>query len=203
MPTRARKGHRMITEYKMSGESTEVCIRVIRSARKSIGLEVRADGEVLARIPGRLSDRELKKFLEGHKGWIFDKVRLSGERKENRTTVNAPLMEEMTAAETEGMKKRFLERTRHYSSLMGVTFGRITVRNQKTRWGSCSAKGNLNFNYLLYFLPEELLDYVVVHELAHRKHMDHSAEFWAEVGRFFPDYKRCRKKLKETWIRKH
>ena len=83
---------------------------------------------------------------------------------------------------------------------MGITFGRITVRNQKTRWGSCSEKGNLNFNYLLYFLPEELLDYVVVHELAHRRHMNHSGEFWAEVGKYFPEYKECRKKLKKIGI---
>lgn len=83
---------------------------------------------------------------------------------------------------------------------MGITYGRITIRNQKTRWGSCSAKGNLNFNYQLYYLPEEFLDYVVVHELAHRRHMNHSAAFWEEVGRYYPNYKECRKRLKEITI---
>ena len=190
----------MITEYKISEEDGSVCIQVIRSARKSIGLEIKAGGEVFARIPARLSDRELKRFLQEHKGWIFDKLRLSRERKENRKSVEAPRMEEMTAAEIARMKERFLERVRHYSGLMGITFGRITVRNQKTRWGSCSEKGNLNFNYLLYFLPKELLDYVVVHELAHRRHMNHSGEFWAEVGKYFPEYKECRKKLKKIGI---
>ena len=190
----------MITEYKISEEGRSVCIQVIRSARKSIGLEIKAGGEVFARIPARFSDWELKRFLEEHKGWIFDKLRLSRERKENRKAVEAPRMEEMTAAEIARMKERFLERVRHYSGLMGITFGRITVRNQKTRWGSCSEKGNLNFNYLLYFLPEELLDYVVVHELAHRRHMNHSGEFWAEVEKYFPEYKECRKKLKKIGI---
>ena len=190
----------MITEYKISEEGRSVCIQVIRSARKSIGLEIKAGGEVFARIPARFSDWELKRFLEEHKGWIFDKLRLSTERKENRKAVEAPRMEEMTAAEIARMKERFLERVRHYSGLMGITFGRITVRNQKTRWGSCSEKGNLNFNYLLYFLPKELLDYVVVHELAHRRHMNHSGEFWAEVEKYFPEYKECRKKLKKIGI---
>ncbi len=190
----------MITEYKISEEGRSVCIQVIRSARKSIGLEIKAGGEVFARIPARFSDWELKRFLEEHKGWIFDKLRLSRERKENRKAVEAPRMEEMTAAEIARMKERFLERVRHYSGLMGITFGRITVRNQKTRWGSCSEKGNLNFNYLLYFLPKELLDYVVVHELAHRRHMNHSGEFWAEVEKYFPEYKECRKKLKKIGI---
>lgn len=190
----------MITEYKISEEGRSVCIQVIRSARKSIGLEIKAGGEVFARIPARFSDWELKRFLEEHKGWIFDKLRLSRERKENRKAVEAPRMEEMTAAEIARMKERFLERVRHYSGLMGITFGRITVRNQKTRWGSCSEKGNINFNYLLYFLPKELLDYVVVHELAHRRHMNHSGEFWAEVEKYFPEYKECRKKLKKIGI---
>ena len=69
-------------------------------------------------------------------------------------------------------------RVKYYADIIGVTYGKITIRNQKTRWGSCSSKGNLNFNCLLMLMPPEVIDYVVVHELCHRKQMNHSKAFW-------------------------
>ena len=81
---------------------------------------------------------------------------------------------------------------------MGVTYGRITIRSQHTLWGSCSSKGNLNFNCLLMLTPPEVLDYVVVHELCHRKEMNHSARFWAEVEHVLSDYEIRRKWLREN-----
>lgn len=187
----------MITEYKISDVKQNLSIRVIRSRRKSVGLEVKTDGNILARIPGYLTDGELEKFLEEHKGWILKKVKLLEERQKDMEPSRACPVRELLPEDIVKIKKRFSERVQYYSSLMGVTYERITIRNQKTRWGSCSAKGNLNFNYQLYYLPEELLDYVVVHELAHRKHMNHSAAFWEEVGRYYPDYKEARKRLKK------
>ena len=82
--------------------------------------------------------------------------------------------------------------------MMGVTYGNITIRNQKTRWGSCSGKGNLNFNYKLYFLPAELMDYVIIHELAHRRHMKHSAAFWQVVEQYCPEWRTARARLREV-----
>ena len=89
------------------------------------------------------------------------------------------------------------KRVAHYAARMGVTYGRITIRHQRTRWGSCSSNGNLNFNCLLMLAPPEVLDYVVVHELCHRKYMNHSKQFWAEVAKVMPDYKKCERWLKE------
>ena len=88
-------------------------------------------------------------------------------------------------------------KVKHYAGLMNVQYGRITIRNQKTRWGSCSSKGNLNFNCLLMLAPDEVVDYVVIHELCHLIEMNHSKAFWKQVEQMMPDYKKHRKWLKD------
>ena len=98
----------------------------------------------------------------------------------------------------ESARKIFKRKTAAYARKMDVTYGRITIREQKTRWGSCTSEGNLNFNWRLIFAPEKVLDYVVVHELAHRKEMNHSARFWALVASILPDYTE-----QKSWLREH
>ena len=95
----------------------------------------------------------------------------------------------------------FIRKNAGWLKLVGVQYGRITIRNQKTRWGSCSSKGNLNFNCLLMLAPPEVLDYVIVHELCHRKEMNHSPRFWSEVAKVIPDYKKHEKWLKTEGTR--
>ena len=189
----------MITEWsiKKTDGLGEIRISVIRSARKSLGLEVRDANTVLARIPTRVSDRELKAFVENHQSWILEKTAVMAEREENRKSTPAPPPELLSKTDWMKIQLKIGKRVRHYCETMGVTVGYVTVKNQKTRWGSCSAKGNVNFNYQLAFLPDELLDYVVIHELAHRRHMDHSMAFWAEVEKYCPDYRERRERLKE------
>lgn len=184
-------------EIKIKTPDREIPIQVIRSSRKTMGLEVRRTGEVLARVPHSLTDQELKAFIMKNQEWIKKHVFL--EMKE-QTTTNATPLQEMTTEEIKRIKQKFAARVSHYGKKMGVTWGRVTIRNQKTRWGSCSSKGNLNFNYQLYYLSDELLDYVVVHELAHRRHMNHSPQFWAEVEQYYPDYRESRRRLKEIRI---
>lgn len=189
----------MITEWsiKKADGRGEIRISVIRSARKSLGLEVRDANTVLARIPTRVSDRELKAFVENHRSWILEKTEVMAEREEKRKSTPAPPPELLSKTDRMKIQLKIGKRVRHYCEAMGVTVGYVTVKNQKTRWGSCSAKGNANFNYQLAFLPDELLDYVVIHELAHRRHMNHSRAFWAEVEKYCPDYLERREQLKE------
>ncbi|MFQ6806099.1 MAG: M48 family metallopeptidase [Lachnospiraceae bacterium] len=97
-------------------------------------------------------------------------------------------------------RQRITLRVEYFAPLVGVTYNRIFIKEQKTRWGSCSSLGNLNFNWKLILLDEESLDYVVVHELAHRKQMNHSPTFWAEVERVLPDYRERRRRLKECRV---
>ena len=185
------------TEIKLQKDNQTMTLRVIRSARKTIGLQVKEDGEVLLRIPNRLSARALQDFLNREESWIWQKAEQMQSRIKQREATGATPVGQLSREELEKIKEKIGSRVRYYGKIMGVTVGRITIRNQKTRWGSCSSKGNLNFNYQLYYLPEELLDYVVIHELAHRRHMNHSADFWAEVEKYCPDYKIYRKQLNE------
>ena len=189
----------MITEWsiKKADGRGEIRVSGIRSARKSLGLEVRDANTVLARIPTRVSDRELKAFVENHRSWILEKTEVMAEREEKRKSTPAPPPELLSKTDRMKIQLKIGKRVRHYCEAMGVTVGYVTVKNQKTRWGSCSAKGNVNFNYQLAFLPDELLDYVVIHELAHRRHMNHSRAFWAEVEKYCPDYLERREQLKE------
>ena len=107
-----------------------------------------------------------------------------------------------TAQDIKAMAQQAAEiipgRVKLYAEKLGVSYGRITIRNQKTKWGSCTSKGNLNFNCLLMAAPPEVLDSVVVHELCHRLHMDHSKAFYAEVYRIFPDYDKWHKWLRDN-----
>jgi len=84
----------------------------------------------------------------------------------------------------------------HYRARHGISIGRIAIRNQKSRWGSCSKKGNLNFNYKLAFMPPEVRDYIIVHEICHIKEFNHGRGFWALVAETVPNWKELRKKLR-------
>ena len=172
-------------------------IEVIRSRRKSLSLEVKADGRVLLRAPLWAGQRQLKAFAEKNRDWIARKQEEARLRREE-TSAALPLTEEELKALQKRGRVLFAERAARYAPLVGVDFGRISVRKQHSKWGSCSSQGKLSFNCLLLLAPEEVLDYVVVHELCHRLEMNHSPRFWAHVRRVLPNYESSRRYLREN-----
>ena len=177
-----------------------LAVTVIRSRRRTLALEIRPDCTVVVRAPLSCTDSEIRRFVSLKESWLLDHLeKMRSETGLSGRDAEAPVRfsrEELEAL-AEAAMKDLPERCEKYASLAGVRYGRVTIRNQKTRWGSCSAAGNLNVNCLLMMAPPEVRDYVVVHELCHRKELNHSARFWAEVERILPDYKERRKWLKD------
>lgn len=173
-------------------------VTVIRSNRKTVAIQVNSDLSVIVRAPRSASEKDIEEILKKKEAWIskhIEKIKKTKERLEAEPTEK--LTREKVIALAEEALKVIPARVEYFAKVIGVTYGKITIRNQKTRWGSCSSKGNLNFNCLLMLAPPEVLDYVVVHELCHRKQMNHSKAFWSEVEKVLPDYKEARKWLKE------
>lgn len=173
-------------------------VTVIRSNRKTVAIQVNSDLSVTVRAPYSASEKDIEEILKKKEAWIsrhIEKIKKTKERFEAEPTEK--LTREKVIALAEEALKVIPERVEYFAKVIGVTYGKITVRNQKTRWGSCSSKGNLNFSCLLMLAPPEVLDYVVVHELCHRKQMNHSKAFWLEVEKVLPNYKEVRKWLKE------
>ena len=172
---------------------------LIRSRRKTLSVEIRPDGQVLVRAPLRLSRREIERFLEEKSDWIrVHRTKVLQRRAQDEANPVSALTKEQLRTLKKRAQVAIAERVEYYAPIVGVTYGNITIRSQKTRWGSCSASGNLSFNCLILLAPPEVLDYVVVHELCHRKQMNHSLGFWAEVERVLPDYKSSLKWLKQN-----
>ena len=175
----------------------EIDYIIKKSRRRTMSVHVDSEKKVIVKAPIGTPTYVVEEFLKEKKAWIVNQIT----KIENQTMV-AQQLGMLSKKELAAVKKRakvlIPERVDYYAKLSGITYNRIFIRLQKTRWGSCSADGNLNFNCLLALMPLEILDSVVVHELCHRHHMDHSKEFYTEVLSIFPDYKRCNKWLKEN-----
>lgn len=192
----------MLAELWISLDKEEIEVEIIRSKRRSMAIQIRTDGSVVVRVPMHASDRAIKRFVSAHARWIADNRGQMFERRKKLADnpYDIPAWDSLSATDKKIAKQKIMEHVDYYARRMEIDYGSISMRNQKSRWGSCSSKGNLNFNYRLAYLPEELLDYVVVHELAHRRHMDHSAAFWEEVETYYPAYKKCRQMLNDILL---
>lgn len=178
----------------MKADGCDVQYEVIRSSRKTLAAEIR-NGRLIVRAPQQASGEDIRRFLDRHRKWI--ETHLSKAREQAAAEKRRLTREELQAL-ADRAAEVIPKRAAYYASRIGVTYGRITIRCQRTRWGSCSSKGNLNFNCLLMLTPPEVIDSVVVHELCHRKQMNHSDRFYAEVLRVFPEYRKWNQWLKKN-----
>lgn len=178
----------------------ELTYRIVRSERKTLSVSIQPDCTITVRSPRSVSDSQIRRFLIEKQHWLITKY-LEAKQKQEAIPCS-DLTDTQRAALTrryiDAAKEYFPKRVAYFHQFTGGTYSRITIRDQKTRWGSCSSKGTLSFNWRLMLAPPAILDYVVVHELCHLKHMDHSPAFWQAVGEVFPDYASARK-----WLRKH
>lgn len=161
---------------------------VIRSGRKTLALQIR-DGQVIVRAPFCVGLATIESFVNSRRDWI-EKQQNRGEERRKAVADLKPLYPKDIAQLAKQAEQIIPERVKYYAERIGVSYGKITIRNQRTRWGSCTAKGDLNFNCLLMLAPPEVLDSVVVHELCHRKEMNHSKRFYSAVLSVFPEYER-------------
>ena len=166
-----------------------------RSNRKSISVEISREAKIIVRAPYRMSVKEIEAFLTSKSEWIDKHL-----NDMNRKLASMP--RKLTEAEKSELKKNakivITKRVEYFSKIMGLNYKRISIKFQKTRFGSCSTKKNLNFNALVALMPSDILDYVIVHELYHLKEMNHSKDFWHEVEKIIPEYKTKRKWLKNN-----
>ncbi|RLF81230.1 M48 family peptidase [Thermococci archaeon] len=168
--------------------------------------------------------RRVEPFLRAKEKWIITKIEAiekakqlsgfpylgrfyntgSGEKfKINNNMIKLPHNKKLESTLRVRLREIITPLIQEKAKKLNINVNKVFIRKQKTRWGSCSPKGNLNFNLAMLALPPQLIDYLVSHEVAHLVEMNHSKRFWKLVGKFHPDWKRKRRELKEWWIIVH
>lgn len=170
-------------------------IETVFTDRKTVSVKITDAGKVRVSAPRQMTPAQVVSILQKDADRIN---KMLARFRELQAEDQPPLTGEEIRALAEAAVQDLPPRVQHYAALLGVQYGRISVRCQRTRWGSCSQAGNLSFNCLLMLMPPEIRDSVVVHELCHRLEMNHSKAFYALVNGVFPDYARC-----AAWLKAH
>lgn len=173
-------------------QTADIAYTLIRSSRKTLAIEITRDLRVVVRAPNRLAKRDVDDFVRRYAGWIEEHM------EKQRTNVDA--RPEPTEAEERALREQAQAyipgRVAEYAARMGLTPSGVKITSARTRYGSCSGKNSLCFSFLLMRYPKEAIDYVIVHELAHITHKNHSSAFYGLVEQYMPDYKARRALLK-------
>ena len=161
-----------------------------RSKRRTLSIEINSEAKLIVHAPNRMPITQIESFIVSHTAWITEK------QEKTKSKMLPALSESEISALKEKARAILTEKTEYYAALMGVTYSHIGISSAKTRFGSCSKKGSINYSWRLMLYPPASWDYVVVHELCHLVHFDHSKAFWQTVSKYLPDYKERAKLLK-------
>ncbi|PIP34607.1 hypothetical protein COX21_02005 [Candidatus Falkowbacteria bacterium CG23_combo_of_CG06-09_8_20_14_all_41_10] len=186
----------MKKEIILAGRKIEYSVNQNRRT-KNLRLTISGNGILTAGKPWYLSDRAVEKFIAAKAQWIIEKLEYCqkiSNKNPFRSSQNEYLSYKQSAA------RLVLKKINHFNKIYRFKLSKISIRNQRTRWGSCSGRGNLNFNYKIIFLPEKMIDYIIVHELCHLKELNHSDRFWKLVSQNVPHYRIIRKDLQKKGI---
>ena len=183
-------------EKQITLQNKEVVYTLRKNKRaRGMRLVVNCDGTVVVTTPFGFQETLAEKFIREKSQWLFSKLAFF--RQFKGQALHGSSKKGYLAYKDEA-HQRAVERIRYFNNIYNFGFHRISIRNQKTRWGSCSRKGNLNFNYKIALLPEQLADYIIVHELCHLEEFNHSKKFWNLVAKTMPDHASLRGELKKS-----
>ena len=175
----------------------EYNVEVRRSKRKSATIKITADMQIVVFVPLYVSDNEIERMVISKSKWIDEhmlKVQSTVDERSKLEKITFEQIKELADQAVEYIPKR----VKYYAEKENFVYNKITIKNLVSRWGSCSTKGNLNFNCLLMLTPDYVIDYIVVHELCHLREMNHSEKFWTEGEKIMPDYQRA-----ELWLKQN
>ena len=184
----------MKKQITLQNKNVSYILRKNKRARR-MRLVVNCDGTVVVTTPFGFEESVAEKFIREKSKWLFSKLAFFNQFKGK--PIRGSSKKNYLAYKDEA-HRRAAERVAHFNNIYNFGFNRISIRNQKTRWGSCSKKGNLNFNYKIALLPERLADYIIVHELCHLAEFNHSKKFWNLVAKTMPDHASLRSELKKS-----
>ncbi|MFA5839825.1 MAG: SprT family zinc-dependent metalloprotease [Candidatus Margulisiibacteriota bacterium] len=175
----------------------ELNANLLRSHRRTLALQIAHDGGLVIRAPHRLPEDVIRQFVQKKMAWIVKKQQIARQR----INLNSR-QTDLNATEIKEYKQRALavisDRSQYFAEIMGVNYKRLSITSAQQRWGSCTQQGHVNFSWRLVLQPLSIIDYVVVHELAHLRHLNHSKKFWELVSTILPDYKQRRAWLKQN-----
>ncbi len=184
----------------LSGQAINYTHRISKRSR-SLQLTIRQDGKLTLSTPRLLPQFLINIFLKKKSAWIIDKIAYFKSLPPQPPKLTKSEERKEFAAYKKLAQDLAESRVAHFASIYGYTYGKISIKNQKTRWGSCSKRGNLNFSYKIILLPQRLADYVIVHEICHLGEFNHGRGFWNLVARTVPDYREIRVEFRKLDLR--